>query len=111
LKLQGLDQADAYIAAVAQMKKREQDALYMELVNGGRQRSAGYNLRIGNDVANGCCFYLCRNDFLNDMCIGKKRYATLKAANFIPGVNLHKTLETKILLYQLRSLLVLLHSS
>jgi hypothetical protein len=46
-KLHGLDQAVVYLAAVAQMKKKEQDALYKELINGRRHRSAGYKLRIG----------------------------------------------------------------
>jgi hypothetical protein len=40
-KLQGLDQAVVYLAAVAQMKNKEQDAMYKELINGRRHRSAG----------------------------------------------------------------------
>jgi hypothetical protein len=52
-KLQGLDQAVAYLAAFSQMKKREHDALYNELINDQRQSSEGYNLRIDNDGANG----------------------------------------------------------
>jgi hypothetical protein len=89
-KLQGLDQDVVYLAAVAQMKKKEQDALYKELINGRRHRSAGCNLRIGHATGNGYCFYLCRNSFLNVLGIGKKRYKTLKETSFIPGANLHK---------------------
>jgi hypothetical protein len=72
------------------MKKKEQDALYNELTNGCRHRSARYNLQIGNDIGNGYCFYLCRNSFLNVLGIGNKRYKTLKETRFTPGANLHK---------------------
>jgi hypothetical protein len=38
--------ADEYILAVALMTKKEQDALYKELINGRHNRSRGYNLRV-----------------------------------------------------------------
>jgi hypothetical protein len=43
------DHAVVYLFAVASMRKRDQDALYKELINGRCHRSARYNLRIGVD--------------------------------------------------------------
>jgi hypothetical protein len=40
------DHAVVYLSAVASMSKRDQDALYNELINGSHHRSARYNLRI-----------------------------------------------------------------
>jgi hypothetical protein len=50
-KLQGLDHAAAYLTAVAAMGKKEQDAIYKELINGRRRVAHGYNLCIGGDMA------------------------------------------------------------
>jgi hypothetical protein len=72
------------------MKKKVQDALYKDLINGRRHRSAGYTLWIGHDIGNVYFFYLCRNSLLNVLSIGKKRNKTLKETRFIPGANLHK---------------------
>jgi hypothetical protein len=50
-KLQGLDHAAAYLTTVAAMGKKEQDALYKELINRRRIVAHGYNLLIGDDMA------------------------------------------------------------
>jgi hypothetical protein len=82
--------AVVYLSDVASVRKRYQDALYKELINGRRHRSAGYNLRIGDDKDKGYSPLVCRNAFLNIMSIGKRRHTTLWETRFIPGANLHK---------------------
>jgi hypothetical protein len=76
-KLQGLDHAAAYVTTVAAMGKKEQDALYKELINGRRRVAHGYNLRIGDDMSTLYSMFLCRNSFLNILCVGKTRYTNL----------------------------------
>jgi hypothetical protein len=72
------------------MRKRDHDALYKELINGRRHRSARYNLRIGDDKDKGYYLLVCWNAFLTIMSIGKRRHATPRETRFIPGANLHK---------------------
>jgi hypothetical protein len=72
------------------MTKKEQDALFKELINSRRHRSAGYNLRIGINKSNGYSFDLCLNSFLNMVAIGKKRFKSLNETRHIPGANVHK---------------------
>jgi hypothetical protein len=84
------DHAFLYLSDVASMRNRDQDALYKELINGCRHRSAGYNLCIGDDKYKGYSLLVCWNAFLNIMSIGKRRHATLRETRFIPGANLHK---------------------
>jgi hypothetical protein len=82
--------ADEYLLAVALMTKKEQDALYKELINGRHNRSRGYNLRIGNDKTNGYSMDICMNSFLNLVAIGRKRFTNLSMTRFLPGKNKHK---------------------
>jgi hypothetical protein len=89
-KLQGLDHAAAYLRTVAEMGKKEQDALYKELINGRRRVAHGYNVCIGDDMATGYSMFLCRNSFLNIIGVGKTRYTNLQATRFTPGMNTHK---------------------
>jgi hypothetical protein len=85
-----LDRAVYYLANVETMTKKEQDALFKELINSRRHRSAGYNLRIGINKSNGYIFDLCLNSFLNMIAIGKKRLKSLNETRHIPGGNVHK---------------------
>jgi hypothetical protein len=71
LRYTDYDHASMYLSAVASMRKRDQDALYKELINGLRHRSAGYNLCIGDKKDKGYSLIVCRNAFLNIMFIGK----------------------------------------
>jgi hypothetical protein len=89
-KLQGLDHAAAYLTTVVAMGKKEQYALYKELINGRRRVAHGYNLRIGDDMATGYSMFLCRNSLLNILGVGKTRYTNLHATRFTPGMNTHK---------------------
>jgi hypothetical protein len=68
-----LDRAVPYLANVATMTKKEQDAPLKELINLCRHCAAGYNLRIGINKSNGYSFGLCLNSFLNLIAIGKNR--------------------------------------
>jgi hypothetical protein len=72
------------------MTKKEQEALYKELINGRHNRSRGYNLRIGNDKKNCYSMDLCMNSFLNLVAIGRKRFTNLSMTRFLPGKNKHK---------------------
>jgi hypothetical protein len=83
------DHADEYLLAFALVTKKEQDALYKELINGRHNRSRGYNLRIGNDKTNGYSMDLCMNSFLNLVAIGRKRFTNLSMTLFLPGKNNH----------------------
>jgi hypothetical protein len=85
-----LDRAVSYLANVATMTKKDQDALFKELINSRRHRSTGYNLRIGINKSNGYSFDLCLNSFLNMIAIGKKRFKSLNETHHIPGGNFHK---------------------
>jgi hypothetical protein len=89
-KLQGLYYAAAYLATVATMGKKEQYALYKELINGRRRVAHGYNLRIGDDMAIWYSLFLCRNSFLNILGVGKTRYTNWQATRFTRGMNTHK---------------------
>jgi hypothetical protein len=84
------DHTIAYLSADASTRKRYQDVLYRELINGPRHRSTGYSLHIGYDKYKVNSILLCRNAFLNVMSIAKQRHATLRETRFIPGANIHK---------------------
>jgi hypothetical protein len=71
------------------MTKKEQDALYKELINGRHNRSCGYNIRIGNDKTNGYSMDICMNSFLNLVAIGRKRFTNLSMTRFLPDKNKH----------------------
>jgi hypothetical protein len=82
--------ADEYLLDVALMTKKEQDAMYKELINGRHNRSRGYNLWIGNDKTNGYSMDICMNSFLNLVAIGRKRFTNLSMTRFMPCKNKHK---------------------
>jgi hypothetical protein len=88
-KLRCLDHAAAYLTTVAAIGKKEQYALYKELINGRRRVAHGYNLGSGDDMAIGYSMFLCRNSFLNIIGVGKTRYTNLQATRFTPGMNTH----------------------
>jgi hypothetical protein len=85
-----LDRALSYLANVVTTTKKEQYALFKELINSRRHRSAGYSLRIGVSKSNGYSFDLCLNSFLNIIAIGKKRFKSLNETRHIPDGNVHK---------------------
>jgi hypothetical protein len=85
-----LDRVVYYLANVATMTKKEQDALFKELINSRRHHSAGYNLRIGINKSNGYIFDLCLNSFLNLIAIGKNRFKALNETHHIQCGNVHK---------------------
>jgi hypothetical protein len=89
-RLENKDRAVVYLTTVATMTKKQQDALFKELINGRRHRSAGYNIRIGDDKSKGYSFYVCMNSFLNLMALGKKRFRKLNETRLVPGANVHK---------------------
>jgi hypothetical protein len=72
------------------MNKKDQDALYKELINGHHNRSRGYNLRSGDAKRTGYSMDLCMNSFLNLIAIGRKRFTNLSMTRFLPGKNNHK---------------------
>jgi hypothetical protein len=72
------------------MTKKEQDALYKDLINGRHNRSRGYNPRIGNGKRSGYIMDLCMNSFLNLIVIGRKRFTNPSLNRFLPGKNTHK---------------------
>jgi hypothetical protein len=82
--------ADEYLLAVALMTKKEQDAMYKELMNGCDNHSRGYNLRISNDKRNGYIMYLCMKSLLNLVAIGRKRFTNLSMTHFLPDKNKQK---------------------
>jgi hypothetical protein len=84
------DHAVVYLSGVASLRKRDQDTLYKELINGRHHRSVRYNLRIVDDKNKFHCLRVFRNTFLNIMLIGKRRHAMLRETHFIPGANLNK---------------------
>jgi hypothetical protein len=85
-----LDRSVSYLANVVTMTKKEQDAVFKELINSRHHRSACYNLCIGISKSNGYSFFLCLNSFLNMIAIGKKRFKSLNETRHIPGGNVHK---------------------
>jgi hypothetical protein len=66
-RLENQDRTVVYLTTVAPMTKKQQDALFKELTNGRRHRSAGYNTHIGGDKIKGHSFYVCLNSFMNLM--------------------------------------------
>jgi hypothetical protein len=84
-----LDRAVDYIANVATIAKKEQDALFKELINSRHHHSAGYNLRSGINKSHGYRFELCLNSFLNLIAVGNKRFKSLNETRHIPGENKH----------------------
>jgi hypothetical protein len=82
--------ADEYLLDVALMIKKEQYALYKELINGRHNRSRGYSLQIGNNKRSCYSTDLCTNSFLNLVVIGRKRFTNLSLTRFLPGKNKHK---------------------
>jgi hypothetical protein len=87
--------AVVYLTTVATMTKKQQHALFKELINGRRHRSAGYNIRIGDDKIKGHRFYVCLKSFLNLMALGKKRFRKLNETRLVPGANVHKNTRTQ----------------
>jgi hypothetical protein len=81
--------ADEYILAVSLITKKEQDAMYKEMINGRHNRSRSYSLQIGNDKITGYSMDLCMNSFLNLIAIGRKRFTNLSMTRFLPGKNKH----------------------
>jgi hypothetical protein len=85
-----LGRAVDYLANVATMTKKEQDALLKELINLRRHHLVGYNLRIGINKSNGYSVDLCLKSFLNLISIGKKIFKSLNETRYIPVGNVHK---------------------
>jgi hypothetical protein len=82
--------AVVYLTTVATTTKKQQDDLFKELSNECCHRSAGYNIRIGDDKSKVHSFYVCLKSFMNLMALGKKQFNKLNETRLVPGSNVHK---------------------
>jgi hypothetical protein len=89
-RLDNKDRTVVYLTTVATMTKKQQDALFKELINGRRHQSSRYNICTGGDKSKGHSFYAFLNSFLSLMALGKKQFRKLNETRFFPGANVHK---------------------
>jgi hypothetical protein len=90
-RIDNQDRVVVYLTTVAATMKKQQDALFKELINERRHRSARYKTHIGDNKSKGHILYVCLNSFMNIMALEKKRFKNLNETRLVPGV--HKNID------------------